>query len=101
VLTQRISPDAISLRKNVLLRYKGTDTAIPVDFTGDVRGMTAAFEALYHSRFGFVSDGKSLVVETAAVEAVGDTGNARRSVGGASTRWRQVGGLSYLPFVVR
>jgi len=83
VLAQRIAPDAVSLRRNVLLRYKGTDTAIPVEFTGDVQGMTRSFEALYRARFGFASEGKALVVETAAVEAVGDTGNARRSVGGA------------------
>ena len=58
------------------IRYDGTDSAIPVPYgAGDVGALRQAFETEHRSRFGFVYDGKALVVEAVEVEAMG--GGAR------------------------
>ncbi|MBM7057053.1 hydantoinase B/oxoprolinase family protein [Streptomyces durocortorensis] len=65
-------PDsAITTRARVLLRYAGTDAALPVDL--DTEGaMAEAFAAAHRARFGFTMD-KPVVVETVSVEAIGAT----------------------------
>ncbi|MFJ6515579.1 hydantoinase B/oxoprolinase family protein [Streptomyces sp. NPDC091406] len=65
-------PDsAITTRARVLLRYAGTDAALPVDL--DAEGaMAEAFAAAHRARFGFTMD-KPVVVETVSVEATGAT----------------------------
>ncbi len=58
------------------IRYDGTDSAIPVPYgKGDVADLRSAFETEHRSRFGFVYDGKALVIEAVEVEAMG--GGAR------------------------
>ncbi|MBO6804686.1 MAG: hydantoinase B/oxoprolinase family protein, partial [Thalassospira sp.] len=69
---QGISDDKISLLKRLHLRYDGTDTPLIVDF-GDVDAITAQFEEQHKQRYGFVMNGKPLVVEAVAVEAIGET----------------------------
>lgn len=66
-------PDgAISTRARILLRYAGTDAALPVTpGTPDVMG--AEFGAAHRARYGFTMD-KPLVVETVSVEATGAAG---------------------------
>ncbi|CAM5631987.1 hydantoinase B/oxoprolinase family protein [Streptomyces badius] len=66
-------PDSvITTRARILLRYAGTDAALPVDLdTG--AAMTEAFAAAHRARFGFTMD-KPVVVETVSVEATGATG---------------------------
>ncbi|MFE7139187.1 hydantoinase B/oxoprolinase family protein [Streptomyces sp. NPDC057644] len=66
-------PDsAITTRARVLLRYAGTDAALPVDL--DTEGaMAEAFASAHRARFGFTMD-KPVVVETVSVEATGATG---------------------------
>ncbi|MFE6703314.1 hydantoinase B/oxoprolinase family protein [Streptomyces sp. NPDC057718] len=65
-------PDsAITTRARVLLRYAGTDAALPVDL--DTEGaMAEAFASAHRARFGFTMD-KPVVVETVSVEATGAT----------------------------
>jgi 5-oxoprolinase (ATP-hydrolysing) len=64
------------------LRYEGTDTPIPITIHDTMSaaagrdllptsGMIAAFEAAHRKQFGFVFDGKRVVVESLEVEAVG------------------------------
>ncbi|WP_433395884.1 hydantoinase B/oxoprolinase family protein [Streptomyces sp. CA-146814] len=67
-------PDsAISTRARILLRYAGTDAALPVAL--DTAGaMAEEFTAAHRTRFGFTMD-KPIVVETASVEATGTTGD--------------------------
>ncbi|MFD0426041.1 hydantoinase B/oxoprolinase family protein [Streptomyces parvus] len=66
-------PDsAITTRARVLLRYAGTDAALPVDL-GTEAAMAEAFAAAHRARFGFTMD-KPVVVETVSVEATGATG---------------------------
>ncbi|MEU8973010.1 hydantoinase B/oxoprolinase family protein [Streptomyces monashensis] len=55
-----------------LLRYEGTDFALPVALdTAD--GMRAAFEREHHDRYGFTMN-RPLVVEAVAAEATGSSG---------------------------
>ncbi|WP_432007384.1 hydantoinase B/oxoprolinase family protein [Streptomyces parvus] len=66
-------PDsAITTRARVLLRYAGTDAALPVDLDTEA-AMAEAFAAAHRARFGFTMD-KPIVVETVSVEATGATG---------------------------
>ncbi|MFJ2436684.1 hydantoinase B/oxoprolinase family protein [Streptomyces anulatus] len=67
------TPDsAITTRARVLLRYAGTDAALPVDLDTET-AMAEAFAAAHRVRFGFTMD-KPVVVETVSVEATGVTG---------------------------
>ncbi|MFH9760512.1 hydantoinase B/oxoprolinase family protein [Streptomyces anulatus] len=66
------TPDsAITTRARVLLRYAGTDAALPVDLDTETT-MAEAFAAAHRARFGFTMD-KPVVVETVSVEATGAT----------------------------
>ncbi|MFD6657582.1 hydantoinase B/oxoprolinase family protein [Streptomyces parvus] len=66
-------PDsAITTRARILLRYAGTDAALPVDPDTEA-AMSEEFAAAHRARFGFTMD-KPVVVETVSVEATGATG---------------------------
>ncbi|MGW3299070.1 hydantoinase B/oxoprolinase family protein [Streptomyces rubiginosohelvolus] len=66
-------PDsAITTRARILLRYAGTDAALPVVLDTEA-AMAEAFAAAHRARFGFTMD-KPVVVETVSVEATGATG---------------------------
>ena len=66
-------PDAaITTHARVLLRYAGTDAALPVPLD-TVAAMKEAFETTHRSRYAFTMD-KPLVVEAVSVEAVGTAG---------------------------
>ncbi|RDL04203.1 5-oxoprolinase (ATP-hydrolysing) [Streptomyces sp. HB202] len=65
-------PDsAITTLARILLRYAGTDAALPVDPDTEA-AMAEAFAAAHRARFGFTMD-KPVVVETVSVEATGAT----------------------------
>ncbi|MFD5426634.1 hydantoinase B/oxoprolinase family protein [Streptomyces sp. NPDC127084] len=67
-----IPDDAITTRARVLVRYAGTDAALPVPLdTG--AAMREAFESGHRARYAFTMD-KPLVVEAVSVEAVGRVG---------------------------
>jgi 5-oxoprolinase (ATP-hydrolysing) len=59
---------AISHTVTILLRYAGTDTALPVKFH-NYSEMHANFTAAHQRLFGFTTPEKSLVAETVLVEA--------------------------------
>ncbi|MFB4425955.1 hydantoinase B/oxoprolinase family protein [Streptomyces sp. QL37] len=66
-------PDgAIGTRARILLRYAGTDAALPVAH-GTVTTMTEEFTEAHRARYGFTMD-KPLVVEAVSVEATGTAG---------------------------
>ncbi|SVC73592.1 uncharacterized protein METZ01_LOCUS326446, partial [marine metagenome] len=67
---QGIEPGAVSVIRRVHLRYEGTDTALQVDY-GSIKEMQDRFELAYRQRYGFVMPDKGMVIEAAAVEAVG------------------------------
>ncbi|MFE2060536.1 hydantoinase B/oxoprolinase family protein [Streptomyces sp. NPDC059446] len=66
-------PDGdITTRARILLRYEGTDAALPVAH-GTVAAMTEEFTDVHRARYGFTAD-KPLVVESVSVEATGTAG---------------------------
>jgi len=67
---QGIPDERIEVLRRAHLRYEGTDTPHLVDL-GTPDEMTARFEAAHRQRYGFVMPEKALIIEAAAVEAVG------------------------------
>jgi 5-oxoprolinase (ATP-hydrolysing) len=55
--------------RQVLVKYDGTDTALPVPF-GSLDEIARAFETAHRQRFGFAVPGKKLIVESITVEAI-------------------------------
>ena len=70
VLAQGVEGLTIELRRQVHVRYQGTDTALVVALT-DLAQIRSAFEAGYRQRFAFLMPDRALVIEAVSVEAVG------------------------------
>ncbi|MCX5497158.1 hydantoinase B/oxoprolinase family protein [Kaistia dalseonensis] len=79
---QGVSDSEITIFVRAHLRYDGTDTPIPIEVlkkdaeTGTpswlpLEETIAAFEEAHRKQFGFVFEGKAIVVESLEVEAVG------------------------------
>ncbi|MBX3517147.1 MAG: hydantoinase B/oxoprolinase family protein [Rhodospirillales bacterium] len=79
VAAQGVPPAAITRFASVHLRYRGTDTALEVPFA-DPEAMARAFADQHRQRFGFTMAGTPLIVEAAAVEAVGNDAGAERAL---------------------
>jgi 5-oxoprolinase (ATP-hydrolysing) len=87
---QRVPSQRIRSLARALLRYDGTDTALPITI-GSVDEMVRGFETAYHRRFSFLMPDKRIVVEAVSVEMLGeaqavdvavderDTGEVQRS----------------------
>ena len=60
----------ITSEARVHVRYAGTDTSLEVPLA-DVAGLREAFEAEHRSRYGFIVEGRGLVVEAVTVEGIG------------------------------
>ncbi len=76
---QGVPADAIRSRPIVHLRYEGTDTTIPVDFSSfSIKHARHAFEAAHKAQFGFIYDNKGIVVEAVGIE--GSDGRAHAQV---------------------
>ena len=69
---QGVDASAIDVSRRVHLRYAGTDTALEIEH-GNLESMRAAFTAQHSAHFGFVMEGRALVCETAAAEAIADS----------------------------
>ncbi len=67
---QGVPADDIETHPRLHLRYDGTDTPIAVDLA-DEATMRAAFEAAHKKQFGFVFEGKQIIIEAVEVESVG------------------------------
>jgi 5-oxoprolinase (ATP-hydrolysing) len=65
--------EAPEVLRRAALRYEGSDTALEVAVSGDMR---VAFEAAHKQRFGFTAPETAVVVETAIVEAKSSPGFA-------------------------
>ena len=75
VAAQGVPAAAITRLPCLHLRYRGTDTALVVPF-GQAEAMARAFADQHRQRFGFTMAGTPLIVEAAAVEAVGSDAQA-------------------------
>ncbi len=74
VLAQGVAAQTLEARRTLLLKLKGTDTPLPIE-EGPVETMRAAFAEAHRARFGFAPGDAALVIEAAAVEAVGGAAN--------------------------
>jgi 5-oxoprolinase (ATP-hydrolysing) len=70
LLAQGVAEGRIEVVRRVHLRYEGTDTVLLVAFS-DERSMLEQFVSAHRGRFGFVYEGKRLVVEAISVELIG------------------------------
>ncbi|MDP3610726.1 MAG: hydantoinase B/oxoprolinase family protein, partial [Rubrivivax sp.] len=70
VASQGVAHHGIELRRNVHVRYQGTDTALVVPCQ-DMAQIRRDFEAGYRQRFAFLMPDRLLVIEAVSVEAVG------------------------------
>ncbi len=73
VVAQGVPAARIRPVQRLLLRYQGTDTALPVvvDAASSVGSLRDGFEAGYRQRFAFLMPARALVIEAATVEAIG------------------------------
>ncbi|GAA4411037.1 hydantoinase B/oxoprolinase family protein [Quisquiliibacterium transsilvanicum] len=76
LLAQGESPAALHVERRLLLRYEGTDTALPVADTSadDCSSLQQAFERAYRQRFAFLLAGRPLVIDSAVAEVLGAAG---------------------------
>lgn len=70
VRRQGVPDDRIEVGRRLHVRYRGSDTSLEVP-GGELSEVVAAFEATHLARFGFLSSGTPLEVESLQVEAVG------------------------------
>lgn len=68
--TQGLTNAQIRSERRLLLRFQGTDSSLPVEYT-DKPAMLAEFRGQYRQRFGFCHENRPLLVETALVECIG------------------------------
>ena len=66
---QQDDPDNLTILQKVHLKYIGTDSSLMVDFA-DSDSMRSQFEREYQQRYGFMVEGKELVVETISIELI-------------------------------
>ncbi|UCH75615.1 MAG: hydantoinase B/oxoprolinase family protein [Rhodospirillales bacterium] len=79
---QHIPAERRTILRRLHLKYEGTDTSLEVSF-GPLPAMKDAFESAHRQRYGFTMPDKALVVETAAVEAIGATADVDADSGAA------------------
>ena len=85
VAAQGIAATTIAVKRSLHLKYDGTDTTLEIGFDApaaspaerraqrqpDVAVLVADFEQRYRTQYGFLMPGKALIIEAAAVEAIG------------------------------
>ncbi len=67
---QGIAAADVSIERRGLVKYAGTDVALPVPWAAPAE-MAATFLDLHRARYGFLLPGRGLTLEAVAVEAVG------------------------------
>lgn len=73
MIGQGVRESCISVLYKTRMRYAGSDTQLSVDFVDNDLSLAAGFEEAHKKRFGFVMEGKSIVIEAVSVEIVGVT----------------------------
>jgi 5-oxoprolinase (ATP-hydrolysing) len=73
---QGVPAQRLRRKARLMVRYQGTDTALPCELPGngrrdDVAAIRAEFEAVYRRRFAFLMQQVDLVIESVTVECVG------------------------------
>lgn len=76
VIAQGVSPSNVTLKKNLRLKYAGTDTAISVPLDS-LNNMQVAFASAYQQQFSFLMQHRDLIVDAISVEAIGVSATIR------------------------
>jgi 5-oxoprolinase (ATP-hydrolysing) len=76
MLEQGVWEACINVLYRAHMRYAGSDTQLAVDFADSSESLRAGFEEAHKKRFGFIMEGKPIVVEAVSVEIVGVTERA-------------------------
>ncbi|HEY5722737.1 MAG TPA: hydantoinase B/oxoprolinase family protein [Allosphingosinicella sp.] len=71
---------AIAVHRRAALRYEGSDSTLEIAVS-DPGTMRGAFHAQHQTRFGFAAEDTPVIIETAIVEAVGQSDAQRSSPG--------------------
>jgi 5-oxoprolinase (ATP-hydrolysing) len=79
IADQGVPGERITTRRRLALRYRGSDTVIHVD-EGSLDEIVERFEHHHRARFGFISPGTALVVESVQVETIGATDGSARAI---------------------
>ena len=66
------SPETTTIQQKVHLKYEGTDSPLLVNY-GSNEAMEQEFQTLHQQRYGFVMEGKPLVVDAISVELIYQT----------------------------
>lgn len=67
---QKVEAGDISHHRRLHIRFEGTDTSLPVPF-GSKFSVEAEFHKAHKSRFGFLPEGKAMIIEAIELESVG------------------------------
>ncbi|NBD18669.1 MAG: 5-oxoprolinase, partial [Cyanobacteria bacterium] len=70
--TNTSSPERTTTQQKVHLKYEGTDSPLLVNFAS-LDQMQAEFNSIHQQRYGFVMEGKPLIVEAISVELIYET----------------------------
>ncbi|MGD1888887.1 MAG: hydantoinase B/oxoprolinase family protein [Cohaesibacteraceae bacterium] len=75
---QGVDENSIVSRPILHLRYEGTDTTVPLNFTArDIMGIAKAFETEHKNQFGFTYPGRAIIVESVELQGEDGTINGR------------------------
>ncbi|MEA5471515.1 hydantoinase B/oxoprolinase family protein [Spirulina sp. 06S082] len=69
----------VEIQKKIYLKYEGTDSCLTVQF-GDIASMRQEFVTLHQQRYGFIMEGKNLIVETISIELICPTYTPEESI---------------------
>jgi 5-oxoprolinase (ATP-hydrolysing) len=72
IAAQGIPAEQIDIRRQVHVKYAGTDAPLITDF-GTAAEIQAGFEEAHRQRYGFIVPAKTLIVDSISVEAIGKT----------------------------
>ncbi len=75
---QGIAAARIAVLRKAHVKYEGTDKPLVVDY-GDEAAIRDGFAAAHRQRYGFVMEGKPMVVEAVSVEVVGSAGEVEET----------------------
>lgn len=67
---QKVLGADVAHQRRLHVRYEGTDTALAVPF-GTAEVVASGFASAHHARFGFVPEGKIMIVEALELESIG------------------------------
>ncbi len=70
LVEQGVAADKVITVRRALIRYEGTDSALPVVLGQDIPAMKASFEHAYRQRFAFLMQNRALVIDAISVEAI-------------------------------